>query len=267
MKIHRTAVVDPSVRIGKDVEIGPYAIIDADVELGDGVRIEAHAMVKSYVRVGAHTRIFSGAVVGEIPQDLKFNGEVSEVIIGEGVQIREFVTINRGTRASGRTIIGDHSLLMAYVHVAHDCIIGKHCTLSNCVQLAGHVEVGDYVVMGGMSAVHQFVKIGAHVMIGGGALVRTDVPPFVKVGKEPLRYMGVNIQGLKRRGFSEQDRRQIEAVYEQLFIRHSNIQRAMEAIEKRQPENPWWPIIKAFLMRSRQGDRGIIKGMHNYRNA
>ncbi len=265
MTIHRTAVVHPSVRIGRGVEIGPYAIVDADVEIGDNVRIDAHAMIKPYVRIGAGSRIFSGAVVGEIPQDLKFNGELSEVIIGEGVRIREFVTVNRGTRAAGRTVIGDHSLLMAYVHVAHDCIIGRSVVLSNCVQLAGHVEVGDYAVLGGMSAVHQFVRIGAHVMVGGGSLVRVDVPPFVKVGKEPLRYVGVNIEGLRRRNFSARDRAAIEAVYEQLFVRHSNIQKAMEELDRTQHDNPWWPIIKEFIQRSRQGKRGLVKGMHGLR--
>ncbi len=261
MDIHRTAVIHPSVQMGRNVTIGPYAVIDEDVVLGDDVQIDAHAVVKPHVRVGRGTRIFSGAVVGEIPQDLKFEGEYSETIIGEKVRIREFVTINRGTKASGRTVIGDGSLLMAYVHVAHDCVVGKHCILSNCVNLAGHVVVGDYATLAGMVAVHQFVHIGAYAFVAGGSLVRTDVPPYVRVGREPLRFESVNRIGLERRGFSPEEIRIIEEIYKHLFQTRSNVGIALEELKASQNGNVFFQKIHSFIEASRKRERGLVKGI------
>ncbi len=260
MDIHRTAIVHPSVRAGRNVTIGPYAVVDEDVILGDDVRIDAHAMIKPHTRIGKGTRVFSGAVVGEIPQDLKFEGEASETIIGQYVRIREFVTINRGTAASGKTVVGDHSLLMAYVHVAHDCVLGKHCILSNCVNLAGHVVVGDYAVLGGMVAVHQFVHIGRYAFVAGGALVRTNVPPFVRVAREPLRFEAVNRIGLERRNFPGEDIQTIEEIYKHLFVRRSNIGKALTELKERWNGNPLFREILSFIEASRQRGRGLIKG-------
>jgi UDP-N-acetylglucosamine acyltransferase len=183
--------VHPQAKVADNVVIEPFVTINKDVEIGEGTWIGSNVVIMPGARIGKNCKIFPGAVISAIPQDLKFKGEDTIVRIGDNVIIREFVTINRGTAASQETVIGDNTLLMACVHIAHDCIVGKNCILANNTGLAGHIEIGDYAVLGGMVAVQQFIKIGSHTFIAGGSLVRKDVPPFIKAAREPLSYVGV----------------------------------------------------------------------------
>jgi UDP-N-acetylglucosamine acyltransferase len=211
-------------------------------------------------RIGRNCRIFPGAIVGAIPQDLKFGGENSLLEIGDGVTIREYCTLNRGTKAGMVTQIGDGSLLMAYVHVAHDCIIGKHCIIANSVGLAGHIHIGDHAVLGGLSAVHQFVKIGEHAMVGGGSLVRKDVPPYVKAAREPLCYVGINSVGLRRRGFTSDQINHIQDIYRILYVHGNNTTKALELIEATIMASEERDRILSFI---RSANRGIMKGFRH----
>jgi UDP-N-acetylglucosamine acyltransferase len=229
--------------------------IHPDARIGDNVQID--------VRLGKNCRIFPGAILGSIPQDIKFKGEYSTLEIGNNVTIREYCTINRGTDASGKTVIKDNCLLMAYVHVAHDCQIGANCILANNVTLAGHIEVGEFAVFGGMAAAHQFVKVGAHTMISGGALVIKDVPPYVKAGRTPLSYAGVNSIGLKRRGFSREQIHAIQDIYRVLFVRGNNITQAIQIIEDSLPDSLEKSEILHFIMHS---ERGLLKGFRAHRS-
>lgn len=213
--IHPTAVVD-SV-LPDDVQIGPYAVIGPEVRLGKGVRIGPHAYVTGPAVIGDSVSIGPSAVIGTDPQDLKYSGERTEVIIGSGSVIREFANINRGTVESGRTVIGSDCLIMAYVHIAHDCIIGDRVIIANTVNMAGHVEIGSYVTVGGVVPIHQFVRIGDHAMIGGGYRVSKDVPPFVLAGGVPLKALALNRIGLRRKGFSEERLVSLERAFRYLF--------------------------------------------------
>lgn len=254
--IHRNA------KIGQNAKIAPFATIEEDVIIGDNCVIGPNACILNGTRMGNHCQVFPGAVVGALPQDLKFEGESSTLEIGDHVTIREYCTINRGTKASFKTAIGDHTLLMAYVHVAHDCVIGHHSILANNVNLAGHITVGHHVVIGGMVAVHQFVKIGDHVMVGGGSLVRKDIPPYVKAAREPLSFVGVNVTGLKRRGFSQEQIHAIQDIYRVLFVRGNNITQAVSIIKETIPPSSDKDLILEFVD---QSERGIMRGFraHN----
>jgi UDP-N-acetylglucosamine acyltransferase len=254
--IHRNA------KIGQNAKIGPFATIEEDVVIGDNCVIGANACILNGTRMGNNCSVFPGAVVGALPQDLKFEGESSSLEIGNNVTIREYCTINRGTKASFKTAIGDNSLLMAYVHVAHDCVIGHNSILANNVNLAGHIQVGHHVVIGGLVAVHQFVKIGDHVMVGGGSLVRKDVPPFVKAAREPLSFVGVNVTGLKRRNFTQAQIHAIQDIYRILFVRGNNITQAVSIIKDTIPESAERELILDFVD---QSERGIMRGFraHN----
>lgn len=249
--------VHPDAKIGEGVEIGPFTVISEDVEIGDGCWIGPHVTIMPGSRLGKGCRVFPGAVVGAMPQDLKYEGEPSTVEISDNVTIREYCTINRGTKASFTTRIGSGTLLMAYVHVAHDCTIGKNVILANSVNLAGHIEIGDYAVLGGITAVHQFVKIGDHVMVGGGSLVRKDVPPFVKAAREPLSYVGVNSIGLRRRGFTGDQINHIQDIYRILYVQGNNTTQALSLIEATIKPSKERDIILSFI---RGADRGIMKG-------
>jgi len=196
--------IHPEAKIGEKVVVEHFSTVQKNVQIGDGTWIGPNVTIMEGSRIGQNCKIHPGAVVGSIPQDLKFSGEETTVEIGDNTVIREFVTVNRGTFDKLRTKIGNNCLLMAYVHVAHDCTIGDHCILSNAVQLAGHVNIADYAIVGGATAVHQFAKIGAHVFISGGSLVRKDVPPYAKAAREPLSYVGINSIGLRRRGFTSE---------------------------------------------------------------
>ena len=249
--------VHPDAKIGKNVQIEPFAYISGDVEIGDNTWIGPQATVMDGTRIGNNCRIFPGAVVGAIPQDLKYKGEASTLIIEDNVTVRECCTLNRGTEASMTTKIGKNTLLMAYVHVAHDCFIGSNCILANNVNLAGHIDIGNHVIIGGISAVHQFVKIGDHAMIGGGSLVRKDVPPYVKAAREPLSYAGVNSIGLRRRGFTDEQIIHIQDIYRILFVKGTNVKKSMEIIEATVPASQEKETIMNFLI---QADRGLMKG-------
>jgi UDP-N-acetylglucosamine acyltransferase len=210
--------------------------------------------------IGSGSRIFPGAVIAAIPQDLKFQGEPSQVIIGENVTIREYVTINRGTIDRYQTSVGDNTLIMAYTHVAHDTYIGSNCVIANSVNLAGHIQLGDWVVIGGMSAIQQFVKIGPHAFIGGGSLVRKDVPPYVKAAREPLSYVGVNSVGLRRRGFSQADIHHIQDIYRILFVKGLNVTNALDTIEAEVPATRLRDEILRFI---RSSDKGVMRGFNH----
>ena len=242
--------------IGNNVRIDPFAVIYEDVRIGDGTHIMSNAVIMPGTIIGKECIVFPGAVIGAIPQDLKFLGEKTTVEIGDHTTIRECVTINRGTQAKWKTTIGSHCLLMAYSHVAHDCIIGDHVILANAVQLAGHVEVGDYAILGGLSAAPQFARIGQHTYVGGHTKITKDVPPFIKAGRDPLSFVGVNSVGLKRRGFSTDAVNQILDIYRTIYNKNLNTSQALLMIEDELPAIPERDIITDFIKGS---TRGIIK--------
>lgn len=255
--IHPLASVDPNAKIAENVSIGPFTTIHGDVEIGEGAWISSNVTIFNGARIGRNCKIYPGAVIASTPQDLKFDGEETYVKIGDNTDIRECVTISRGTKDRFETVIGSNCLLMAYVHVAHDCIVGDNCILANAVQLAGHVIIDDYAIIGGVSAVHQFVKIGAHSMVSGGSLVRKDVPPYIKAGREPLSYAGINSIGLRRRGFSNETINEIQEIYRFLFLKGLNNSKALEAVETELPASRERDLIITFF---RESDRGIMKG-------
>jgi UDP-N-acetylglucosamine acyltransferase len=258
------AYVHPSAKIASTVVIEPFTTIHKNVTIGEGTWIGSNVTIMEGARIGKNCRIFPGAVISAIPQDLKFEGEDSTTEIGDGTTLRECVTINRGTKALGKTVVGKNCLLMAYSHVAHDCVLGNNIILANGVQLAGHVEVEDFAIIGGLAAVQQFVKVGSHVMISGGSLIRKDVPPFVKAAKEPLSYVGVNSVGLRRRGYSTEQINGIQDIYRLLFQRNYNTTQALEIIETEIPASAERDEIIQFV---RNSASGIMKGFTLSRNA
>jgi UDP-N-acetylglucosamine acyltransferase len=254
---HPLTSINPSAILGSNVSIDPFSVIHEDVEIGDGTWIGSNVTIFPGARIGKNVRIFPGAVISAIPQDLKFGGEVTTAEIGDHTTIRECATINRGTSDRMKTVIGKHCLIMAYVHVAHDCVVGDHCIIANSVQMAGHVNLGDFAIIGGSSAVHQFANIGRHVMISGGSLVRKDVPPFTKSGREPLTYAGINSIGLKRRGFTDERIAEIQEVYRYVYLKGLNNQDALTQIEANIQASPERDEIITFIQNS---ERGIMKG-------
>jgi len=255
--ISNLSYIHPDAKLAENVTVEPFAYIGANVEIGEGTWVGPHATILEGSYIGKFCKIFPSAVVGAIPQDLKFKGEKSTVIIEDYVTVRECCTVNRGTEASMTTRIGKGTLLMAYVHVAHDCIIGNHCIIANSVNLAGHITIGNNVIVGGMSAVHQFVKIGDHAMIGGGSLVRKDVPPFVKAAREPLSYVGVNSIGLRRRGYTIEQVNHIQDIYRILFVKCNNVKQGLETIDATIHESDEKSQILEFLY---SAERGLMKG-------
>ncbi len=256
------AYVHPQARIAKNVVIEPFVNIEKNVEIDEGTWIGSNVTIMEGARIGKNCRIFPGAVISAIPQDLKFAGEDTIVKIGNNVTIREFVTVNRATKVNWETVVGDNTLLMAYVHIAHDCVIGKNCILANVVNLAGHIVIDDWAILGGLTAVHQFVHIGSHVMIAGGSLVRKDVPPFTKAAREPLSFSGINSIGLRRRGFSTEQINDIQNIYRQIYLKKNNVTQAIRIIEADFPATPERDEVLAFIASSK---RGIMKGYHKYR--
>jgi len=256
--IHPLASVHPNAKLGENVEVGPYAFIDEFVEIGDGTKILPHATIFNYVKIGKDCNVFPGAVVGAVPQDLKFSGEVTYVEIGDRVNIRECATINRGTKASGKgvTKVGSDTLLMSYTHVAHDCTVGNHCILVSYVGIAGETDVADWAILGGSSVAHQFSQIGTHAMVAGGSKINKDIPPYILCGREPLVYCGVNIVGLRRRGFSSDQIRTIKDIYDIIYFSGMNTTDALEKVEAGFPESPERDTILNFI---RSSKRGIIK--------
>ncbi len=256
-RVHPTAVVDSGARLGADVEIGPYAIVDADVELGDGCRIGPHAVVTGRTRVGAGTRIFQFASIGEEPQDKKYAGEDSELVIGRDNTIREYVTINRGTAdGGGVTRIGDRNWMMAYSHIAHDCLVGSDCVFANGATLAGHVTVGDFVIFAGFSGAHQFVTIGDHAFLGMYGGVNQDVPSFVMVSGRPPRPRGINSEGLKRRGFDADAIRAIREAYRLVYRLGTPLDEALTELRERADQQP---ALQPFIDSIENGTRGLLR--------
>lgn len=253
---HPFTYIDPNAKVASNVKIDPFTVIHGDVKIGEGTWIGSNVTIMDGTRIGKNCRIFPGAVIGAIPQDLKFGGEKSTVEIGDNTTIREFVTVNRGTEDRGKTTVGSNCLIMAYSHIAHDCIIGNSCILSNSVQVAGHVTMGDFVIIGGVSAVHQFSNVGQHSFIAGGSLVSKDVPPYIKAVRTPLSYGGVNSVGLKRRGFSLQQINGILDIYRIIYNKNLNISQALEYIEEEVPATDERDEIVTFI---RESGRGIIK--------
>jgi UDP-N-acetylglucosamine acyltransferase len=251
------AKVHPSAKIGENVTIEPFAMVYGDVEIGDGTWIGPNAVIMDGARIGKNCRIFPGAVISGIPQDLKFNGEETIVEIGDNTTIRECVTLNRGTKAKGKTKIGSNCLLMSYVHVAHDCFVGDNCILTSYAAIAGEVVMGDWAILGGKAAVHQFVQIGEHAYVGGGALVRKDIPPFILAANEPLSYAGVNSVGLRRRGYSNEKINEIQQTYRYFFQRGLNNTQAIEMIHQEMEITPEVQLIVDFI---RNSERGVVRG-------
>ena len=254
------ASVSTKAIIGDNVTIEPFAHIDDGVSIGDNSRISSHSVIYKGTTIGKNCKIFPGAVIGADPQDLKYKGENTKAIIGDNVLVRECVTINKGTKAYGKTIVEDNTLLMAYVHVAHDCHVKDNCIIANAVNLAGHVILGSHVSIGGMTAIQQFVNIGDHTYITGGSLVRKNVPPYVKAAREPLSYVGVNRVGLERRGFTKDSIDRIQDIYRVLFIKGWSMSKALEHIEKAMPGSPEKKAILDFIDKS---EKGLMRGFNS----
>ena len=251
------AYIHPAAKIAPSVVIDPFVTIDANVEIGEGTRIGSNVTIMEGARIGKNCRIFPGAVIGAVPQDLKFRGEDTTAVVGDNTTIRECVTINRGTAAKGKTVVGSNCLLMAYSHIAHDCIVGDNVIVANSSQLAGEVIVDNFAIIGGGTLVHQFCHIGAHVMIQGGALINKDIPPYVKAAREPISYVGVNSIGLRRRNFSNEAIREIQDIYRYLYLSRMNVSDALDAIEDELPATRERDEILLFI---RNAKRGIIRG-------
>ncbi|HLW21356.1 MAG TPA: acyl-ACP--UDP-N-acetylglucosamine O-acyltransferase [Cyclobacteriaceae bacterium] len=258
--ISKLSEIHENATLGENVTVEAFTSIHDNVEIGEGTWIGSNVTIYPGAKIGKNCRVFPGAVISAIPQDLKFQGEESTVEIGNNTTIRECVTINRGTVDKKITKIGDSCLLMAYVHIAHDCIIGNNVIIANTVQVAGHVSIDEWAIIGGSSAIHQFVKIGMHSLISGGSLVRKDVPPFTKAAREPLSYAGVNSLGLRRRGFSSDSINHIQEVYRYLFLNSLNNSRALEEIEVNLPATKERDEIVNFI---RSSERGLMKGYIN----
>ena len=252
------ANVHPNAKIGKNVVISHFCTIAEHVEIGDNCWIGPCAAINDYVKIGNNCKIFNGAVIGGLPQDLKFQGEESWVEIGNNVIIREYCTVSRGTAASGKnkTVIGDDTFLMAYVHVAHDCRIGNHCILVSYVGLAGETDVDDWAIIGGSSAVHQFTHIGTHAMVSGGSFLSKDVPPYSIVGDRPVTFSGINVVGLRRRGFTMEQIDRMRDVYRIIYMNGLNVSDACRAAESELPESPEKRTILDFIENSK---RGIVR--------
>ncbi|MBQ8071414.1 MAG: acyl-ACP--UDP-N-acetylglucosamine O-acyltransferase [Bacteroidales bacterium] len=258
--IHPLAIVSPKAVLGDNVEVGPYAFIDDEVVIGDNCKIHPHAVIYKYVTMGSDCEVFPGAVVGAVPQDLKFDGEITHVVIGNHVTIRECATINRGTKASGKgvTRVGDNTLVMSYVHIAHDCNIGKNCILVSYVGVAGETDIDDWAILGGGVKAHQFSKIGCHAMVGGTCKVNKDVPPYALCGREPLSFAGVNIVGLRRRGFSSDVIRNIKDIYDTIYYQGLNISDGCAKVEAGFPDSEEKETILNFIRASK---RGIVRAL------
>jgi UDP-N-acetylglucosamine acyltransferase len=251
------ANIHPGAKIAEGVIIEPFATISNDVIISEGSYIGPNVSILPGSRIGKNCKIFPCAVIGGEPQDLKFKGEYTTVEIGDNTTIREYVTVNKGTSAKGKTVIGSNCLIMSYVHVAHDCRVGNNVILVSYTALAGEVDIDDYAILGGHSGVHQFCHIGKHVMLSGGSLVRKDVPPYIKAGREPLSYAGVNSIGLRRRDFSNEVICQIQDIYRIIYQKGYNNSQALEVIEAEMPASRERDEILLFLKDSK---RGIIKG-------
>ena len=251
------AQIHPKAKLGTNVHVGPFTIIHEDVEIGDGTHIESSVTIYQGARIGKNCTIYPGAVISAIPQDLKFKGEYTTTEVGDNTVIRECVTIHRGTTDKMKTVVGSNCLLMCYVHIAHDCIVGNNVIIANYSGIAGHCVIEDWVVIEGMCGLQQFIHVGEHSFIAGMSQVRKDVPPFVRVAREPLTFAGVNAIGLRRRGTSDETVKIIEDIYRNLFILNNSIPSGVAVIEKEIPDCEEKRKVLDFIKKS---ERGIIKG-------
>lgn len=251
--IHSTAVVSPKANISDNVTIGPFTVIEDDVYIGEGTQIASSALLANGTRVGKNCKIYHGAVLGTLPQDLKFGGEQTTLEIGDNTTIREYATLNRGTKAHMKTVVGSNCFLMAYIHVAHDCVIGNNVIIANAVNMAGHVEIEDFVVIGGLTAIHQFVRIGKHAMVGGGLRASKDIPPYVLAANEPMCFEGINVVGLKRRNFSSEKILNIENAYRYIYESGLNVSQAVGKIKSDLPLTEEINDILSFIGKSKRG--------------
>lgn len=259
--IHATAIVSPGAELAADVEIGAYSIIGPDVSIGPGTRVGPHCVIDGHTRIGANNLFYRFCSIGGMPQDKKYRGEPTRLEIGDGNTVREYVTINTGTAQDvGVTRLGDDNWIMAYVHIAHDCQIGSHTILANSVQLAGHIHIGDWAILGGLSAVHQFVHIGAHSMIGGTSSIRQDIPPYIIGAGDPFRPVGINSEGLLRRGYDAETVSALKEAYKLLYRRNLKTDEAAAAMRALQEERPAAgeaiDVLAAFIERP---GRGIVR--------
>ena len=256
-RVHGTALVDPNAELERGVEIGAYAIVGPRVTVCQGTTVGPHALIERDTVVGQNCRIAKGAVLGTDPQDVKFQGEDTTLEVGDRTVIREYATLNRGTVASGRTVVGSNCLLMAYTHVAHDCEIGNHVVLSNAVNMAGHVVIEDWAIVGGLTAIHQFVRVGAHAFVGGASRIVQDVLPYMRVAGSPAKLYGLNSVGLDRRGFSEEVRRALRATYRLLFQSNLNVSQGLARVEAEVVPLPEVLRLLAFVRESQRGITGV----------
>ncbi len=256
--ISSLASVSKDAQIGQNVRIDPFAVIHEDVVIGNGTRIHSNVALYPGTRIGEDCEVFPGAVLGVVPQDLKFDNEYTTVEIGNNTKIRECVTIHRGTSDKMKTAIGDNCLLMTYVHVAHDCQIGNNVILASYTGLSGHVIIDDYAILEGKVAAQQFAHIGKHAFIGGASLIRKDVPPYIKAAREPLTFAGVNSVGLRRRGYTDAQVREIEDIYRTIYVQNSNLSKGVEAVLQSMDKSPLRDEIIGFIQAS---DKGVIRGM------
>lgn len=256
--ISSLASVSKDAQIGQNVRIDPFAVIHEDVIIGNGTRIHSNVALYPGTRIGEDCEVFPGAVLGVIPQDLKFDNEYTTVEIGNNTKIRECVTIHRGTSDKMKTAVGDNCLLMTYVHIAHDCQIGNNVILASYTGLSGHVIIDDYAILEGKVAAQQFTHIGKHAFIGGASLIRKDVPPYIKAAREPLTFAGVNSVGLRRRGYTDEQVREIEDIYRTIYVQNSNLSKGLDAVLQSMDKTPLRDEIIGFIQAS---DKGVIRGM------
>ena len=256
--IHPTAIIDPSAEIAEDVTIGPYSVIGANVSIGKGCVLKSHVVIEGYTKIGENNTFFPFSAIGQVTQDLKYDGEPTALEIGDHNTFRENTTIHRGTSEKTPTRIGSHNLFLAYSHVAHDCIVGNHCILSNNGTLAGHVVMEDYGIVSGLSAVHQFCRIGEHSLVGGCAKIVQDIPPYMIVDGNPATVRGINLIGLQRRGFSEESRQNLKKAYKKILLnKKNNLAEAIESFEDSEAAQD--PCVKHLIEFIRDSERGIIR--------
>lgn len=251
--IHPTAIVKPEAKLGENIVVGPYAIIEDDVEIGNDCVIGAHAVLYGGARLGNRVKIFQGASVANLPQDLKFAGEPTLFIIGDDTVVREFAALHRGTLETGKSQIGKNCLLMAYSHIPHDCIVGDNCIIANAVQIGGHSHIEDWVIIGGLAGLHQFSRVGEHSMIAGAAKITQDVPPYILAVNNPAEFGGLNVVGLRRRGFKTEDIQTIKEAYKYLYDKSLNVSQAVEVIESKFGENIYVRKVLNFLSGTKRG--------------
>lgn len=251
--IHPTAIVNPDAKLGGNLSVGPYAIIEGDVEIGNDCVIGPHAVIYSGARIGNRVKISQGASIANLPQDLKFSGEPTLFIIGDDTVVREFATLHRGTKETGKSQIGKNCLLMAYSHVPHDCEVGDNCIIANAVQIGGHSHIEDWVIIGGLAGLHQFSRVGEHSMIAGAAKITQDVPPYILAVNNPAEFGGLNIVGLRRRGFKPEDIQILKDVYGLIYNKSFNVSQAAKIIEEKFGNNIYAQKVLNFISRSKRG--------------